>query len=237
MGSTTNRVTSRRNKVFCDARRDKRHDRHSLSRVVISIGLIAKSFEIVSCLTRVIDPISMIAMEEAITELATELDALPEVIAERSDEAGADDHSNRRADRRVWCEAGYFPAPRCHRIEPGVSLWPRPMPSSEVNAEPIDVSAIGIRVRTRAKNVKSPLLCEGDRIRLEFDQGKWNEEMITLECVVRYVSNDPIDDQAAIVGLEMINALLNPQRRKMWSGYRLMISKIERDKLRRMRQG
>jgi PilZ domain len=171
-------------------------------------------------------------MEEVITETEVDVDALPEVIATRSPDIEFD----RREGRRVWCEAGLFPTPRCFRIEQGVSLWPRPLPSCEVNAEPLDVSARGIRLRTRAKNVKSPLLCEGDRIRLEFEAGKWNDAEIILECVVRFVGNDPGDETAALVGLEMINPLLNPQRRKMWSNWKQMIGKTEREKLRRLRQ-
>lgn len=170
-------------------------------------------------------------MREEVQIDADALDTLEAVAAAYERE------KERRDERRVWCDGMPLPAPRCWRIEQGLSIWPRPLPSGEVAAELLDISSCGMLLRTRAKNVKSPVLALDDRVRIEFSESKFNDAEIVLECAVRHVVEDPADERSRITGLEITNVKVNAQRAKMWSIYRMMVAKVERERVRLIRAG
>ncbi len=139
--------------------------------------------------------------------------------------------SPRRKHFRIRVAPGdALPTLKIWKIEDRISLADRPLPSSELMIEPIDISAGGMRATVRSKNAAFPLqLSTEQRLRIELCCEK---ESYLIEARLRHPRRVEPGSESAVVGIEFTNLERDASGRKIASLLNKLIGAIQRKQLR-----
>lgn len=139
--------------------------------------------------------------------------------------------SPRRKHYRIRLTPGdVLPTLRIWKIEDRISLADRPLPSSELTIEPIDISAGGMRATIKSKSAAFPLQLSTDqRLRIELCHEK---DSYLIEARLRHPRRVEPGPDSAVVGIEFTNLDRDANGRKIASLLNKLIGAIQRKQLR-----